>query len=1269
MLMEKLKRLTIRISKLKLRLSKRLLASWTTFKAFRKLSLNPKKDFPDTSPNDDAELVEHYVEMMDNLIFTRGAKVKEIAVTGPFSGGKSSFLRTYMKQRPSLLIEVISLAAFKSPVNRNEQALEKKGGQNTKDSEIQPLISDVGCIDQNNESKENKIEKSILQQLLYRTSSSRTTYSRFRRIFPRPLGSVTGVFMSIWLVITGVVFHSLYTGNINASDVISKLLAYDTYSLQRYLSFEFVCIVLLTALPILLLKDGIQFFRSYSITKLNPLKGEFAFTEKSTDSIFNKYLEEIIYYFAEQKTDIVIFEDLDRFESPEIFVNLKELNKLLNDSADVKQPVRFVYALKDDVFKGKTRTKFFDSIIPIVPYASTSNSYPELKKLLKKYRFNKDFSDEFIRNVAVFLDDMRMINNIVAEYLIYKDVLMESSQDRDFTKLFAFIIYKNNYSDDFALLNEKSGKLADFFKGISQVKQEAKKLISDEISKLEERIKDIENEQLESEDEIVHLFFSKFINENYNKQQRNFPQIFNADPSDLLDHSNFMTHYDSTDQHSFPTSLHSQRNQRTTFKVYVEQLFPSFDERLHTIRAKTSNKLNGIQIQIRELEQKSAKVGRESITSLCNEYGRDHVFKTFDIDGTSDPRKYDLLKHMIERGYIDQHYHLYIYHHRDGVLNSEDLTYLKTVKRGMDINAEYLPTNISEFIKYYDNHDYSRKAFFNVAIINQMLSNPSQEGPIRIHMASAYSDAAELLELFLSYREQFSLPQRIAWLIYTEMKDFILKMVASEVSDTKKLVFLDDIIRYSCTEGLHLLKEEQVLSEYLSTQQSLLNKASTFEQTSLYLKKLEEIGVCFEDIHQSEHLPNVMNILFEKNMYFLNYPNFRAIVKACFDTSDGSDETLVLDDLFAIEKEHLIEFLSERQDFIANQIIKEYLVIQTSEIFAVLLSSNILETETKIQIVKVTKATIDDLINVTTKGEKAKLLDEKIIECLIAEKKLSHNERIQNQLIDFGIAINDSYIAGYFEGVIEAKSISKDLKDSSVKSLLKLLFNNDVTTYAEQVINVFKLKFDEFLISICPEEILKKNVNRGRVTMTVENYQQIYSINVDIALLLLSKDYRNADYSIDGINFTQNEFYMVMASDFHTDFKHFLLMNHSKLLSKDEDNDSVIDFIVAFKKKDGEQLILSAEILKMLLEAIPSDKKERRLNLFSKQLHNLDKIEAKELLLLVDSDLHSAIVESKQPRVNGTPEMKNLLDLLKSNDMISSYIETFGKFKVYPKRG
>src|SRR5699024_4593920 len=59
-------------------------------------------------------------------------------------------------------------------------------------------------------------------------------------------------------------------------------------------------------------------------------------------SYFSKYLDEIIYYFEVSKTDIVVIEDIDRFNSVVIFEHLRELNYLLNNSNQIKQPVRFI---------------------------------------------------------------------------------------------------------------------------------------------------------------------------------------------------------------------------------------------------------------------------------------------------------------------------------------------------------------------------------------------------------------------------------------------------------------------------------------------------------------------------------------------------------------------------------------------------------------------------------------------------------------------------------------------------------------------------------------------------------------------------------------------------------------------------------------------------------------------------------------------------------------------------------------------------------------
>lgn len=70
------------------------------------------------------------------------------------------------------------------------------------------------------------------------------------------------------------------------------------------------------------------------------------------------HLDEILYFFQATDYDVVVIEDLDRFDTPDIFLKLRELNFLLNNSAVVGRKIKFIYAVKDDMFKDSSRTKF-----------------------------------------------------------------------------------------------------------------------------------------------------------------------------------------------------------------------------------------------------------------------------------------------------------------------------------------------------------------------------------------------------------------------------------------------------------------------------------------------------------------------------------------------------------------------------------------------------------------------------------------------------------------------------------------------------------------------------------------------------------------------------------------------------------------------------------------------------------------------------------------------------------------------------------------------
>lgn len=52
--------------------------------------------------------------------------------------------------------------------------------------------------------------------------------------------------------------------------------------------------------------------------------------ENKDESYFDKYLNEVLYLFEQVEADVIVFEDMDRFNSNVIFERLREVNNLVN---------------------------------------------------------------------------------------------------------------------------------------------------------------------------------------------------------------------------------------------------------------------------------------------------------------------------------------------------------------------------------------------------------------------------------------------------------------------------------------------------------------------------------------------------------------------------------------------------------------------------------------------------------------------------------------------------------------------------------------------------------------------------------------------------------------------------------------------------------------------------------------------------------------------------------------------------------------------------
>ena len=78
----------------------------------------------------------------------------------------------------------------------------------------------------------------------------------------------------------------------------------------------------------------------------------------------------------------------------------------------------------------------------------------------------------FLFNISLYLDDMRLINNICNEYLTYKATLSKLPLERE--KIFSMVVYKNIFPKDFSLLQKKSRYL---FELLNSKRNSIKKIV------------------------------------------------------------------------------------------------------------------------------------------------------------------------------------------------------------------------------------------------------------------------------------------------------------------------------------------------------------------------------------------------------------------------------------------------------------------------------------------------------------------------------------------------------------------------------------------------------------------------------------------------------------------------------------------------------------------------------------------------------------------------------------------------------------------------
>lgn len=971
-----------------------------------------KYHFERLTPIDNMDL-DVYEEAIDYVF--NNPDVKNVAISGAYSAGKSSVLASYKKRHNDLRFLHISLAHFKSPDQEDET-----------------------------EVKESVLEGKILNQLIHQIPSDKIPQTHFRvkkRISPVSIIIKT---LETIALLTAIIYFMFFDSWKSYVSVLPDNWLKSILELSAHPYALMVDGIIIITLSSFLIYGLIKIQKNKNVfRKLNLQGNEIEIFEESDDSYFDKYLNEVLYLFENVDADVIVFEDMDRFNANKIFERLREVNTLANIQLqkESKKILRFFCLLRDDIFISKDRTKFFDYIVPVVPVVDSSNSYDQFISHFKKGGLFEKFNESFLQGLSLYIDDMRLLKNIYNEFVIYYNRL--NITELDCNKMLAIIAYKNLFPRDFADLQLNQGFIYTIFANKDS-------FVAEEIEKLDKQISEKSNEIDMAKNE--HLSTIKELDAAY-EDKRPVRYGYRQDLSDA-DKANYAKR-----KQAIENRLNSSIPKLENEKVVLEQKRISMQNR-----------------QLCEI------ITRDNIDSIFSITSTNEVGTVTHFNEIKSSEYFDLLKYLIRNGYIDETYADYMTYFYENSLSRIDKTFLRSITDKKAKEYTYKLKNPKLVVSRLRLVDFDQEETLNFDLFTYLLQTSHIDYVERLieqlkstknlKFIGAYFDttielSAYIKHLNMGWPEVFSTALSERLLTENQIRRY---SIAS--------------LYYSNDDIIELVNKENCLCDYISNARDYLAIDNPNIDRLIHCFTL--LGVCFIGFDYTELNKELFQAVYEESLYEINAENLQLIQREILGAKNA-------DDFF--HKNYTILCLHPDSAITqyVNQNINEYfhVVLQVSdgtiyddENVAVAVFNNAnLTTDYKQSYISALRTTITSIKEIADSSLWSSLLDADIV------------QYSEYNIMDCfnAVKLNESVI-GYINRCDIDLDFSKTEYDEDAKEKLfdsVVICNGIDNSKYRQILVSLKFSYDAFDIADISDDKITILIDTNIIRMTADNLKYI----------------------------------------------------------------------------------------------------------------------------------------------------------------------------------
>ncbi len=976
-------------------------------------------------------------------------------------------------------------------------------------------------------------------------------------------------------------------------------------------------------------------------------------------SILNRHLDELIYFFEATEYNVLIIEDLERFNDPEIFTHLRELNSLINNSKQVNRKITFIYALKDDVFKDEKRTKFFDYIIPVIPVIDNKNSREKLSSRLSEMGLaNNEIPSEFISDISFYIGDMRLLINTLNEFDLYRNRLQGSTES--YVRLLAMMVFKNKYPDLFAKLQRRKGLAYQILHGKETFISLLSVHLEEQKAALEENIKRNGQIFLKNVQELRAVYIYKLISKLPDNVSEIATNSKNINLKDLDKDENIeLLVAEKTIRYVRNTGGNSNAN--ITFSTIETEVDATlgYKKREDDIKIKYELRTGQLETELQDVQR--------SIDKL-RQYNLQDIFAHRSLDKL-DPvlAKNGLLTYLVTNGYITEDYNYYLSYFYPGSLTRQDMDFFFSVKEKKDLPFDYQLEKIGELLKRFQLRDFSTVNILNNNLVDHLLydrDHPDKLDQLILVIANNNPKSVSFIQQYLRIGKQ---PGKFIELLGNKWdKLWAWVKVEANLPPDQQLQYLRLILENCNINDMKILDQKHLLSDEIELMADFINWASETIDNDRIIRIIEELNLYFKNLDDIDPKGNIFDFIYRYNHFDINSHMISFILR--LKSKNVLSEQLNKANLSTILKADLPELVSYINNNLSYYIEHVFMKLpentQEDEAAVLLLINNEqLSKEEKQQVLQKTEIRLTDISKVNQDIRPEVLQNSRMegswfnIYTIFKEA-----DQLTPELITY-LNMPENYEELSKSVISDDNGITSEEFEPLGKAIM---FNKTITAASlDHLLNSYnELYFDEANLQDLTREHVKLILEHDRLYMEVSIYEQIQQHHNGLQIIYIENDIDAFFEKIDELTLNATDYKLLFDSDKIVDDLRKMLIERMDIVLLDTDN-GLANSLGKLLERTGFMEEIDINLLSGVFAHSNDVKLKERLLL--KYLNRLSEHETGPLLSAIGGKFKE-IADYKNPKIEESLETGRLLYALRDKRyFVTKADPKDGKIQIYTK--